>query len=82
MSLFSPYIKDGDQYPGEHMQDGRALMELSDADEQAWMVARVNNRAAVITDQNTGTRWVVTRADCGLGCMCAAMAQAVVEAKV
>lgn len=76
--LFTPDLKEGETYSGETMQDGRALMSLSPEDARIWENAKEEDSAAVVTDQNTGTRWLVQRSDCGLGCRCAALAESVV----
>lgn len=79
-TIFTPRIKGNEPFPGETMKDGRAVMQLTRTDQLAWIDAKLNNSTTTVTDQTTGTRWLVNRADCGLGCMCAAEAEAVVPA--
>ena len=57
--------------PGTVREAGRIVLTLSEADAKLWNNLDRQNEA-VVSDQKTGAKWVVWRADCGLSCFCAA----------
>ena len=75
--LFTPWLVVPDSYAGPTMDDGRAEMQLTAADLDAYYAGGDN--WTQVTDQVTSTQWLVRRADCGAGCRCAAEAKPVPE---
>lgn len=72
--IFTPEIPAEARYPGERLNDGRAVMWLDPADVEKITGWR-KGQWVEITDRNTDTRWRVTPAPCGADCYCAAFAE-------